>query len=375
MQNKHRFWGDSERNFSLSLKYFSLKPIQLKWLALDPLYLGMNMYDLIKDFPQQLEAAVIQGQQLQLTSMDRSPHHVVIAGMGGSGMGGALLKQWVADHLSIPLAINQDYTLPAYVNQHTLLILVSYSGNTEETLSAFQEGLHKQAKIVCVTTGGALQALAEQHQLDCISLPAGRPPRASLAYSVVIQWFILHFHQLIDSDFVTSLQSAIQLLHATQANVQIKAQRIAQQLHGRLPIIYATTDYEAVAIRLRQQLNENSKQLCWHHVIPEMNHNELASWEAPQQDLAVLMLYGNTPNERTALQQQLTESMIWSKVTVYIPLQAQGSTLLAQSLYLIHLGDWISFYLAQEKGLDTMAIAMIDQLKMELKKHSQLQDR
>ena len=111
------------------------------------------MYDLIQNFPQQLEAAAIQGQQLQLTPTDRSLHHVVIAGMGGSGMGGALLKQWVTDHLSIPIAINQDYTLPAYFNQHTLLLLVSYSGNTDETLHALQEGLRRQAKIVCLTAG------------------------------------------------------------------------------------------------------------------------------------------------------------------------------------------------------------------------------
>lgn len=328
----------------------------------------MDMYNLIKNFPKQLEEATTLGQQAPLTSAKHPLHHVVVAGMGGSGIGGALIKQWVVSQLPIPLAINQDYTLPAYVNQHTLLILVSYSGNTEETLQALQEGLRRQAKIVCITTGGNLQALAEQHQLDCIILPSGYPPRACLGYSVVPQLFVLQFHQLVTANFVASLQAAIQLLKTSQAVVQDAAQRIAPQLHGKLPIIYTTTAYEAVAIRWRQQLNENSKQLCWHHSIPEMNHNELASWDVPQQDLAVLMLYGDTLHERAALQQRLTQSLVQAKTSVYMPLQAQGNTPLAQSLYLIHLGDWVSYYLAQEKGVDPMAIAMIDQLKAKLQK-------
>ncbi|MEL6358396.1 MAG: bifunctional phosphoglucose/phosphomannose isomerase [Bacteroidota bacterium] len=323
----------------------------------------MDTYQLIKDFPKQLEEAITLGRQAVLTPAQYPLHHVVISGMGGSGIGGKLLRQWVADRLPIPLAVNQDYTLPAYVSQHTLLILVSYSGNTEETLHALQEGLRRQAKIVCVTTGGTLRAMAEQHGLDLITLPSGMPPRACLGYSVVPQWWVLQFHQLISIDFVASLQSAIQLLHTTQAAVQPEARRIARQLHGKIPVIYTTTAYEAVAIRWRQQFNENSQQLCWHHIIPEMNHNELAGWDVLQQDLAVLMLHGGTSHERTALQQRSTQSLIQPKVRAYIPLQAQGNILLVQSLYLIHLGDWISYYLAQEKGVDPTAIAMIDRLK------------
>lgn len=330
----------------------------------------MDMYNLIKDFPKQLAAAITLGQEARLTPAPHPLHHVVIAGMGGSGMGGTLLRQWVADELPIPLAVNHDYTLPAYVNQHTLLMLVSYSGNTEETLQALQEGLRRQAKIVCITTGGALRALAAQHALDCITLPAGRPPRACLGYAVVSQWFILQFHQLLRTDGVAALQTAMQLLTTTQAAVQAEAQHLAQQLHGKLPVIYTTTAYEAVAIRWRQQLNENSQQLCWHHVIPEMNHNELASWDRPQQDLAVVMLQGAAPHERTALQQRLTEALVRPRPAVYLPLQAQGATPLARSLYLIHLGDWVSYYLAQEKGIDPMAIAMIDQLKAGLQEHA-----
>lgn len=324
------------------------------------------MYDLIQDFPRQLEEAMTLGQQASLTPVKQPLHHVVVAGMGGSGIGGTLLKQWVADQLSVPLTINQDYTLPAYVSQHTLLILASYSGNTEETLEALQEGLRRQAKIVCITTGGALQALAEQHGLDHILLPPGRPPRACLGYAVVPQLFVLHFHQLITEGFVNSLEAAIQLLKATQDVTQAEAQRIAQQLHGKLPVIYTTAAYEAIAIRWRQQFNENSKQLCWHHVIPEMNHNELAAWQGHQQGLAVLMLVGDTPHPRTARQQHLIQPLIQAKANTYLSLHAQGLTPLAQSLYLIHLGDWVSYYLALEKDVDPMAIAMIDQLKGQL---------
>ncbi len=327
----------------------------------------MCMYKLIKNFPQQLKEAIALGQGAQLTPAEKPIYHVVVAGMGGSGMSGTLVKQWVVDQLRVPLEVSHDYTLPAYVNEHTLLIAASYSGNTEETLAALQEGLRRQAKVVCITAGGAMQGIAQKYSIDHILFPADMPPRVCTVCAAVQQLFVLHFHQLIVRDFVAALQATIQLVDQLQPALQAEAQQVAAQLKGKLPVIYTTASYEAVAIRLRQQLNENSKQLCWHHVVPEMNHNELVGWHQMQENLAVLMLYGGTTHPRTALQQQLAQVIIQKQAATFLPLSAQGETPLMRSLYLIYLCDWVTYYLAQGKSVDPMEVTVIGHFKAMLK--------
>ncbi|MEM7055908.1 MAG: bifunctional phosphoglucose/phosphomannose isomerase, partial [Bacteroidota bacterium] len=314
----------------------------------------------------QLEAAIVLGKQAKLTPSKQPIHHVVVSGMGGSGLGGVLVKQCVVDQLLVPMEISHNYTLPAYVNEHTLLIISSYSGDTEETLQAFQAGMQKQAKVICITSGGALKTLAKQYGIDFIRLPAGRPPRACLGYAVVQLLFVLRFYQLISWDFVTELQDAIHLLEQSQAALQVEAQQVAVRLQGKLPVIYTTAAYEAVALRLRQQLNENSKQLCWHHVIPALNHNEIVGWSMPHEHLAVLMLSSGAAHDRVQVQQRITQEIIQKHTSSVTTLQARGETSLIRSLYLIHLGDWISFYLAKENGVDPMEVAAIDRVKARL---------
>jgi glucose/mannose-6-phosphate isomerase len=324
------------------------------------------MDELIRDFPNQLAEAIKLGQEVNLTPAATPIHQVVVAGMGGSAIGGILVKQWVADQLVIPMEVNQDYTLPAYVNQHTLLIVVSYSGNTEETIEAFQAGIEKQAKIICITADGILKELAHKHRIDWIPLPAGRPPRACLDHTAVILLFILRFYGLIAWDFVADLQAAIQLLRQSEFDIQAKAQQIAREIQGKLPVIYATAPYEGVAMRFRQQLNENSKQLCWHHVIPALNHNEIVGWQDPDCRLVVLMLYGTQMHGRIELQQAITRRIIESQTRHFIVIKAPGKTHLSDTLFLINLNDWVSLYLAQLKAIDPLAVKNIDQIKFGL---------
>lgn len=324
------------------------------------------MYDLIRSFPQQLEEALVLGRQVKLNPTRKAVYHIVVAGMGASGISGQFVKQWVADRLSLPMEINYNYTLPAYVNEHTLLLVISYSGNTEETLQAFREGIHKKAMVICMTSGGMLKTLAEQQGIDVICLPAGISTRASLGYIVVQLLFALRFHQLIVWDFIVELQRAAQLLRQTQTKLQEQAQQIATLLQHKLPIIYAIADYEAVAVRLRQQLNENSKQLCWHHIIPALNHNEIVGWHVSHQCLAVLMLYSDEAYDRVQLQRRIMQEIVQKHAASFTLLQARGTTYLIRSLYLTHLSDWISYYVAKAKKVNPLAIAAIDQIKIAL---------
>lgn len=325
------------------------------------------MYEFIQRFPQHIQEAIHRIQSKRLRPLLTSDiHHIVIAGMGSSGIAGTLIQQWVSDKLDIPLAVYHDYTLPAYVNEHTLLIIVSYSGNTQESLAASQIGITKNAHMVAISSGGGLQLQAQSHSYDMLFLPKDLPPRASLGYSMVYILFILKFYKLLEWDFMADLKDAIQLLNDQQATIQHKAEQIAESIQGSLPVIYTTTLYEPVAIRLRQQLNENSKQLCWHHTLPELNHNEVAGWEFLYNNhahLSIIMLSGLVTDKRLQLQQEISQEILQQHTIPFIIIQGQGQTHLIQSLYLIHLSDWITFYLAQKKGVNPIEIKSINQIK------------
>lgn len=329
------------------------------------------MYSTIKNFSQDLQEAIKLITYQNLESIPSAAiQHVIIAGMGSSGLAGIFVKQLVHDKLSVPLTINQDYTLPAYVNAHTLLIAVSYSGNTQETLAAFQIGMQRQAHIVAITTGGILQSQAQQHAMDVLPLPANFPPRASIAYTLAQILFILSYYKLFKWNFIAEIESAIQLINAQHPQIQAEAQQVANSIQGNIPVIYTTTSYEHLAIRLRQQLNENSKQLCWHQVIPEFNHNEIVGWESKYTNLIVIMLSGEVEDKKVQLQEKISQGMLKKYTGNLQILTAQGNTHLVRSMYLLHLADWISFYLAQKKAVDPIAIQSIDQVKAALYEES-----
>lgn len=324
------------------------------------------MYSNIKNFPQNLEEAINQVKKSKLKSIPRPIKNVVIAGMGSSGMVGHLIKNWVLDKLQVPLSIHQDYGLPAYVNEYTLLIVISYSGNTQETIDAFETGLKRHANIILLTSGGKLQKMAYEHNIDILPITKYIPPRACIHHTLVETLFVLYFYGLLAWEFLPELQAAIQLITDNQPKIQKQAEEVAAQIVDSIPIIYAAIPYEAVALRLRQQLNENSKQLCWHHSIPEINHNEIVGWESDYKKLSVIMLAGPIEDLRLTKQQNITQEIIRKHSINPIVLNGQGETQLIASLYLIHLVDWISFYLAQKKGVDPIEVKSIDQIKSAL---------
>lgn len=329
------------------------------------------MYSLIKKFPQNLQEAISLANNANLKPLQQSAiQHVVITGMGSSGMAGRLVQQWVSDKLYVPLTVNNDYTLPSYVSEYTLLIVISYSGNTQETLAACQVGIEKGAHTVIVTSGGTLQTQAHAHGLDILDLPKSLPPRASLDYSTIHILSILGCYKLFQWDFIAEVQIAIQLISEQQASLQAEAEQVAEKIQGNIPVVYTTSPYEPVAIRLRQQLNENSKQLCWHHSIPELNHNEIVGWESTYNNLSILMLTGFITAQKLQLQQQITQDMLQKYGHNLTIVHAPGDTQLICSLYLIHVSDWISYYLAQKKGVDPMEVQAINQIKSALAKET-----
>lgn len=326
------------------------------------------MDQLIANFTDQLQEAYIIGQKQELTQPTNEIKNVLISGLGGSGIGGSLVKTLVNNELKIPFDVNKDYTIPNYVDEHTLFIVSSYSGNTEETLQAFELARKKGAKIVCVSSGGKIIDIAKQEGIDHVIIPGGMPPRACLALSFVQQLFILYHFHLVEHDFQSDLLAAVNLLDEHEEPIKAEAKEIADQLHGKLPIIYSGPDVAPVSVRFRQQLNENSKILCWHHVIPEMNHNELVGWRTKDENLSVIILRNNSDSKRIEERIEINKTIVQRYTSNIIEIYSKGETQLQRALYLINLTDWVSFYLAENRHVDAVEVEVIDYLKSELAK-------
>lgn len=327
-----------------------------------------TMEQLIVDFPKHIEKAIEIGCTFKPAANGTTIQNVVISGLGGSGIGGTMAAELFAAHCRVPMVVNKEYGIPSFINQHTLFIASSYSGNTEETISATRLALAAGAVVVVVSSGGELVKMADQLGLGCIVIPGGQPPRASFGLSFPQILFVLKAYNLIDGEVVAELRSTINLLGRLQNSVKEEAKMVTEMLFGKLPVIYAAAGSEAVAVRFRQQVNENSKMLCWHHVIPEMNHNELVGWRTENQHLAVVLFRNKHDHPRIQARIDLNKEVFAQYTSTIIEIWSKGEQPLERALYLVHLGDWISLYLGQKKGIDITEVKVIDALKGALAK-------
>jgi len=326
------------------------------------------MKELVESFPDQITEALEIGGKATITSPQTEVRNVLITGLGGSGIGGTIISQILDSNLKVPVIVNKDYFMPEFLGPDTLVIVCSYSGNTEETLNAMNIALGKSAQIACITSGGEVASLASKHELNHIIIPGGMPPRSCLAYSLTQLFFILHGYKLIEDWFINDLNSSVELVRNEDEHIRSEAYYLAEKLHRKVPIIYSQSNYEGVSIRFRQQINENAKMLCWHHALPEMNHNELVGWATPNDKLAVIFFRNETDFDRTQTRMELSKEII-SKYTPHIyEVFSKGNSIIERTIYLIYFGDWVSWYLSEIKGIDATEVKVIDYLKSELAK-------
>ena len=325
------------------------------------------MKDLVENFAQQLKDAK-QIAEKAIISGNNGIQSILVSGLGGSGIGGTIISELIANSCKVPILINKDYFLPAFVNESTLVIISSYSGNTEETLSALQNAVQAKAQIVCITSGGKVLEIARQHQFDFIQIPGGQPPRSCIGYSLVQLIKILVAKGFAEPELFTQLEKSIKLLEKENQNIKSEAKAIAQKLLNKIPVIYSLGVCEGVAVRFRQQINENSKMLCWHHNFPEMNHNELVGWTVKNENIAVVTFQTTFDFDRTKKRYGVCRGIFEKYSSSVIDISAKGDSKLAQFLYLINIGDWISCYLADLRGIDPVEVNVIDYLKGELSK-------
>ncbi len=327
------------------------------------------MNKMIARFSEQLDEALKIAEKVSLKKHNAPFRSVFISGLGGSGIGGNFVQEFVRPYCKLPVVVSKGYQAPAWVNKHTLAICSSYSGNTEETLSTLDQLLGTGAKIVCVSSGGKLIQLAKSHGLDYVQLPTGwSSPRACLGYSVVTQLGVLRAAGLIPLKLFTQVKNAQKLLNRDDADIQKKAKKIAGFLVDKTPVLYIADNMEAVAVRWRQQINENAKMLAWHHVVPEMNHNELVGWRNNRPDVAVIWLRNRDDFHRTSVRMDINKEIVEHFTATSIEVWSKGKSQIEKAFYLVYLGDWMSYFLAEIRDVDPVEIKVIDYLKGELAK-------
>lgn len=328
----------------------------------------IKMDQLIEVFPENISDALEIAASHQFQKPDRDIKNILICGMGGSGIGGKIVSLWMASDSSVPVEILNDYNLPNWVDQNTLVIGSSYSGSTEETTMSVAKAHEKGAYIMGVCSGGELEAFCRKNSYPVVIVPGGKPPRTQLAFSLIQLVNIFSQFGYLNKATLSHLESARELLINKKSQIHEEARRIANFLDGKVGIIYSSARYEGVAIRARQQFEENSKYLCWHHVIPEMNHNELVGWGGGDDRFAVLFIQSGDLIERNQRRYEITMDVIRKKTPHVTEISAQGNNMVERSLYLIHLVDWASWYLSDIKKVDAIDIDVIYFLKDELSK-------
>ncbi len=325
------------------------------------------MKTLVEGFTKQLQEALNIAHSAVLTKK-HNIQNIVVTGLGGSGIGGTILSELIQGECPVPVIINKDYFLPDFVRANSLVIISSYSGNTEETISAMQQAIAKKAQIVCVTSGGKIHELAKENGYDTIVIPGGNPPRSCIGYSLVQLLKIVQFNGFVKTDLLQQVKESIELLDKEKTAIKIEAAIVAKSLFGKIPVLYSLGSCEGTVVRFRQQINENSKMLCWHHTLPEMNHNELVGWTEKNDNLAVVTFLTSFDYQRTVKRYEICKSIFAKYSASVTDIVAKGDSKLEQFFYLINIGDWISCYIADLKQIDAVEVNVITNLKNELAK-------
>jgi len=334
-----------------------------------------GMLDHLHGFPEQCQKAWEKVLKFELPREHAKISNVVILGMGGSAIGGDIVRRLAMAESKVPVWVHRDYGLPAFVDENTLVIASSYSGNTEETLSAFTKSLETRAKNLVITSGGKLKHLAERQGIPVFVIDYQAPPRAAFPHSFVPLVGIFQKLGLL-GDRSADLREAVDILRRLSGDIietrplgSNPAKQLATKLRGHVAVIYAAEILSEVAQRWKGEFNENSKAWAFFEIFPELNHNAVVGYEFPpeaKERLLVFMLRSSSLNSRNLLRYEVTARLLAKAGIAHEFVEARGKSALAQVLSLVHLGDYASFYLSMLNEVDPTSTDAINFVKQHL---------
>jgi glucose/mannose-6-phosphate isomerase len=341
---------------------------------------GSDMLKLLVDFPDQCARAKALATDFKVKKEHFvSCANILFTGLGGSAIGADLVRSYLASESRLPIYVNRNYLLPDFVSARTLVIASSYSGNTEETISAYNDAKSKGARMIAVTSGGQIARMASSDGIPLILIPAGLPPRCALGYSFFPN-LVLMSKIGIASDKGADIDEAIELMKKLRdekigpgvSTKENAAKTLAKEIRGKFPVIYGGQDHvDSVVVRWRGQFAENSKAISSSHLFPEMNHNEIVGWQNPAglfKKFIVILLRDKGDHPRTKRRMDITKEIIEKEGVRVIEIESTGKSLLARIFSLIYTGDFTSYYLALLYGVDPTPVDRVTYLKNELAK-------
>jgi len=331
-----------------------------------------GMFGRIAEFPRQIRSAWAISRELTLPEGHRSARAVAVLGMGGSAIAGDLVRSIYADRLRVPLVSVRDYALPAWVSSDTLVVAVSHSGGTEETISALSAALERRCPVAVITTGGPLGDVAARVDLPRLLYPDESMPRAALGYTLMLICGLLERAGMLDID-EREIDEAIAATSAVVAACAPDAptggntaKQLAWTLVDRLPIIEASGFLAAVARRWKTQINENAKSIAAAEELPEATHNTVVGYEQPEtlrDHLYVVFLASSSDHPRNSLRASLSTELLAAAGISYQVAPLGGDGRLGQACAGICLGDYVSAYLALLYGVDPTPVEAIAHVK------------
>lgn len=334
-----------------------------------------DMLRRVSELPKQCADAWANAQSLKLPPDYAQVTNIAILGMGGSAIGGDLARTLVQNQCPVTVTVCREYDLPAYCGKNTLVIGCSYSGGTEETLSAFAQAAKRGCKLLVISTGGQIVADARRYGAPVLTFRYPSQPRGALGYSFIPLLAVLAQLKLI-ADPWPDIQEAIAVMQSQQAHLvpaveraHNPAKQLAIKLHDKLPVFYGSGILSEVARRWKGQVNENGKAWAFYDVLPELNHNSVVGFELPKvltPHLLVVSLEAAADHPRVKVRQRVTRELLERSGVAVEVVQAQGTSALAQMLSTIYLGDFASYYLAALNKADPTPVALIDYLKQRL---------
>jgi glucose/mannose-6-phosphate isomerase len=305
------------------------------------------------------------------------PQTIIVAGMGGSAIGGELLKDWARDKIAVPIEVCREYSLPVYADKKTLVFVLSYSGETEESLSVFLDAVKRKCMVVCISSGGVLREFAEKLSVPHLRVPSGMAPRATLPYLFIPLPILLEKIGLI-SNVAPEISESIKILRQVSDSNSPKkpfkdnfSKKLASNICGTVPTVYGFGSYRAVAQRLKTQFNENSKIPAKWESFPELDHNEIVGWEAVKElakYFSVILIRDDDEPETMRQRIQATKDLIRKESVKVFEIHGIGKSMLAKMSSVICIGDFTSVYLAIMRGIDPTPVKTIVLLKETMKR-------
>ena len=335
---------------------------------------SQDQFGMVASMPSQLFEAYEAGGRVELEPGGEIGG-IAVAGMGGSAIGADVIASVYDAELPSPMVTVRGYNLPHWISSRSLVFIVSYSGNTEETISCFHEALERGCHIICLSTGGKVGEIAREKDLPLIEVPASLQPRAAMGWlSVPIAACLenLGLVEAVEEDVretsavLGRLGELYGLENPSAAN---PAKQLAADLHGRVPVIYGSEVTAVAALRWKCQINENAKTLAFNNRFPELNHNEIVGWEHPAGDMAryqVVYLTDEKLHPQNQKRMDVTAELLENYVSPIKRFATSGQCRLARLLSSINLGDYLSLYLAVLLGIDPSPVERIENLKKQL---------